>query len=226
MYPIDKRQSVFLCHTGSGFICQQHHFFNDAFALATGARLNINTNAICIQENFALWRFNFRSTPLFSQAKPLVAEFVQQRQHIQYFCIFFLQCSIGSAIQQSVDFFINALDLGTNDTLPERIRTKYPLIVQFHDGRKGKPVFLRIQRTNPVGKCFRQHWHNLIGIVQTCPPFQCFFVECRMRLDIVGNIGNMHAEPITIRNSFHGNSIVQILGFCTINCKNAGIPQI
>lgn len=65
VYPIDKRQSVFLCHTGSGFICQQHHFFNDAFALATGARLNIDTNAICIQENLALWRFNFRSTRCF-----------------------------------------------------------------------------------------------------------------------------------------------------------------
>src|SRR6056297_3435603 len=68
----------------------------------------------------------------------------------------------------------------------------YPgLIVYLEYSRKTKLFLIRTERTNIVGKFFRQHGHYPINKIHRGTPFISFLFEDGVRPNIVCNVSNV-----------------------------------
>ena len=91
------------------------------------------------------------------------------------------------------------------------------LFVNVHQAAQRQSVLSLIQRTDSIGKTFRQHWHNAVCQINTGSTFQCFPVQSTVVLYIVAYICDMDSQMVNVPLFCQGNRIIQVFGIFAIN---------
>ena len=101
-----------------------------------------------------------------------------------------------------------------------------PFLINLHNTTKRQTILSLIQRTNSIGQRMRKHRNNPIHQIHTGSSLECFPIQRAVFLYIIGDIGNMNAQYITVSFSCNRNCIVQILGILPINGNHLPISKI
>ena len=226
VHTIDKGQVLFPCHFCGSFVCQQHHFLDDALALAPFPCHNVHADTLVIDDQCTLCGFQFRSTAAFPFPQANVAQFVHQRDHVLNSLVLFQQLRRSGAGEDLVDLAVNAFDSGTDHGLPEFVLDDLTVFVQVHQGGECQTVFAGVQGADAVGQAGGQHGNNAVCIVDAGAAIQCFVVQRGVRADVVGNVCDVHAQTVAGFGLFQRNGIVQVLGLGTVNGEDRGFPQV
>ena len=100
------------------------------------------------------------------------------------------------------------------------------LFVNVHQAAQRQSVLSLIQRTDSIGKTFRQHWHNAVCQINTGSTFQCFPVQSTVVLYIVAYICDMDSQMVNVPLFCQGNRIIQVFGIFAINSDCLQMSQI
>ena len=100
------------------------------------------------------------------------------------------------------------------------------LFVNVHQAAQRQSVLSLIQRTDSIGKTFRQHWHNAVCQINTGSTFQCFPVQSTVILYIVAYICDMDSQMVNVPLFCQGNRIIQVFGIFAINSDCLQMSQI
>ena len=69
-----------------------------------------------------------------------------------------------------------------------------PIIGDFEHSRESQLVLVRAQGAEPVGKLLRKHRDSPVHEIDGSSALLGDLVQRRARLDIIGNIGDVHAH--------------------------------
>ena len=100
------------------------------------------------------------------------------------------------------------------------------LFVNVHQAAQRQSVLSLIQRTDSIGKTFRQHWHNAVCQINTGSTFQCFPVQSTVVLYIVAYICDMDSQMVNVPLFCQRNRIIQVFGIFAINSDCLQMSQI
>lgn len=136
---------------GSALVGQQHELFDHALRHTAGALDDIHAAAFLVHDQLGFVGFDVHRAACFAQSQALFVQLGHRGQLSHNVFIFRHQSRVIGAVQQSVNFFINALDTAADDALDELIAMDIAAFIQLHQAGERQALLPFIEAADAVG---------------------------------------------------------------------------
>ena len=110
--------------------------------------------------------------------------------------------------------------------LDDPVIRDFTVWIERHECRKCQAVLPCVQGTDAVGEPFRKHRDHPVSQIYRGAAKQGFPVECRVLLDIIGDIRNMNAQFVPLSDPFDRHGVIEVLRVRPVDRDRAEPAQI
>ena len=100
------------------------------------------------------------------------------------------------------------------------------MVVELQERREDQPVDARIERAEAVREPLREHRQHAAGEVDRRPARARLVVEDAALRDVVGDVGDVHADPVARRRLLDLDRVVEVLGRLAVDRHDAPVPEV
>ena len=113
--------------------------------------------------------------------------------------------------------------MGTHHRLIKGVRGNITAAADSHLTDHAQAIDFGIDRTQTVGQLFRQHRDNAPGKVHGITALNGDGIQCRIRLHVIGDIGDGHQQAPTVAIRFTKHCIIEISRISAIYRHQRGV---
>ena len=101
------------------------------------------------------------------------------------------------------------------------------LVVNFHDAAQHQAINFGPQIADVSRKLHRQHGHRAVREIDRRPTHLRFGIERRLRLNVMGHVGDVHLQlKVAVRQFARGHRVVKVAGGFAVNGYDGQLPEV